>query len=286
MSDMTTEQNEQAICFETFGVSIAVTADPSLLPRLEGLAPVPSRPCDPATAKHRISVRAGDEGRFTLHYDLRDGEVPEERDYSQWLMGDADIDLAIASLDAHLQSIIGLYAPNHTFINAGVVAHRDGAILLLGGSLTGKSTLVAELVNAGCTHYSDDYAVLDEEGLVHPYLRPTLPGSLHPAGSNGGPPEPAAGGALAPLRIGAVVMTTYWPGAEWAPRRLSPGEAVLALVSAAEAGSERPEKTFQAITVALKPEPVALQGNRGEAATVAPLLLAQLERELQSSGAA
>jgi hypothetical protein len=286
MSDVTTQATEQAIAFETFGVSIAVTAAPSLLPRLEGLAPGPSRPCDPATVRHRISVREGDEGRFTVRYELRDGEVPEERDYSQWLMGDADIDLAIASLDAHLQSIIGLYAPNHTFINAGVVAHRNGAILLPGGSLTGKSTLVAELVKAGCTRYSDDYAVLDEEGLVHPYLRPTLPGSLHAAGTNGGPPEPAAGGTLAPLRIGAVVMTTYWPGAEWAPRRLSPGEAVLALVSGAEAGSERPEETFQAITVALKSEPVGLQGNRGEAATVAPLLLAQLERELQSSGAA
>jgi hypothetical protein len=142
---------------------------------------------------------------------------------------------------------------------------------------------VAELVRAGCTRYSDDYAVLDEDGFVHPYLRPTLPVSLHSADTNGGPPEPAAHHALAPLRVGAVVVTTYWPDAEWAPRRLSPGEAVLALVSAAEAGSERPEETFRAITVALKSEPVALQGNRGEAGTVAPLLLAQLEPELSSA---
>ena len=48
-----------------------------------------------------------------------------------------------------------------------MVAHGDRAILLPGGALTGKRTLVAELVRAGCTRYSDDYAVLDAEGLVN-----------------------------------------------------------------------------------------------------------------------
>jgi hypothetical protein len=278
MSFLDPRDNEQAIAFETYGVSIAVTADPSLLPRLEGLAPVPSQACDPATVRHRMSIRETDDGRFNVRYDLRDGEITAERDHSAWLMGDADIDLAIASLDEHIQSAIGLHAPNHTFINAGVVTYRDGVLVLPGGHLTGKHTLVAELVREGCTRYSDDFAVLDEEGLVHPYLRPSLPGSLGLSRTNGHAPDVSAHD-LRPRPIAAVVRTTYWPGADWNPRRLSPGEAVLALVSGAEAGSERPEAIFQTITVALRPEPVALDGNRGEAREVAPLLLEQLERE-------
>ena len=279
MSDLTTPANEQVIAFETFGVSIAVTADPSAVSALHGLAPLPSQSCDPATVRHRMSIRETDEGHFNVRYELRDGEVPAERDHSAWLIGDADLDLAIGSLDAHVQSCIGLYAPDHAFVNAGVVAHGDRAILLPGGALTGKRTLVAELVRAGCTRYSDDYAVLDGEGLVHSYLRPALPGSLQLGQTNGHSPDPAGQPPLKPLTIGAIVLTTYWPGAEWNPRRLSRGEAVLALVSNAEPGSERPEDTFRAITGALKSDPVAFEGKRGEAEALVPLLLAQLERE-------
>jgi hypothetical protein len=281
MSDiLDPRDDEQFIAFEAFGVSIAVRADPSVLPRLEGLAPVPSRPCDPETARHRISIRAHDDGRYSVRYDVRDGEELAPRNHSAWMIGDADLDLAIASLDAHVQSAIGLYAPNHTFIKAGVVAYRDGAVLLPGEVLSGKRTLVAALVKAGCVRYSDDYAVIDDEGLVVPYLRPELPESLHIPVRNGGPPDTPADSALPPLPIAAVVSAPYWPDSGWNPRRLTPGEAALALVSRAEAVSERPEGAFQAITVALGAELVAFEGNRGEADAVAPLLLAQLEREL------
>ena len=279
MTDLTAQGNEQVIAFETFGVSIAVSADPSAASALHGLAPVPSQPCDPATVGHRMRIWGTEDGRFSVRYELRDGEVTGERDYSAWLAGDADLDLAIGSLDAHIQSCIGLHAPNHTFINAGVVAYRDEAILLPGGSLTGKRTLVAELVKLGCTRYSDDYAVLDEEGLVHPYLRPALPKSLELGHMNGRSPE-AATDALKPLSIGAIIQTIYWPGTEWNPSRLSQGEAVLALVSNAEAGSERPDKTFHTIMGSLASEPLALSGKRGEAEAMAAPMLARLDHEL------
>ena len=280
MSILDPRDDEQVIAFETFAVSIAVRADPSVLPRLDGLAPVPSRPCDPETVRHRISIRAHDDGRYDVRYDVRDGEELGPRDHTAGMIGDADLDLAIASLDAHVQSAIGLHAPDHTFINAGVVAYRDGAILLPGEVLSGKRTLVAALVKAGCVRYSDDYAVIDNEGLVVPYLRPKRPGNLHMPVRNGGSPDYPAESALPPLPIAAVVSAPYWPDSGWNPRRLTPGEAVLALVSRAEAVSERPDGAFQAITVALGSEPVAFEGNRGEAHAVAPLLLAQLEREL------
>ena len=61
------------------------------------------------------------------------------------------------------------YAPDRVFVHAGVVAWRGRALVLPGTSFAGKTTLVAELVRAGAIYYSDEYAVLDEQGRVHPY---------------------------------------------------------------------------------------------------------------------
>ena len=77
-----------------------------------------------------------------------------------------------------------------------------------------------------------------------------------------------------------MVLTTYMPGAEWQPRYLTRGEAILALMEHAEPGSERPEETFAGITRALGQDLVALQSDRGEAQAVAPLLLSDVERAL------
>lgn len=61
--------------------------------------------------------------------------------------------------------------PDRVFIHAGVVAWKGRAILLPGRTFAGKSTLVAELIAAGATYYSDEYAVIDTHGLVSPYPR-------------------------------------------------------------------------------------------------------------------
>ena len=57
-------------------------------------------------------------------------------------------------------------------MHAGVVGWKGWALVLPGKSGAGKTTLVAELIRAGATYYSDEYAVLDERGRVHPYARP------------------------------------------------------------------------------------------------------------------
>lgn len=38
----------------------------------------------------------------------------------------------------------------------------------------GKSLLVSELLRRGATYFSDEYALIDAEGWVHPYPRPLL----------------------------------------------------------------------------------------------------------------
>src|SRR5205823_2604068 len=105
------------------------------------------------------------------------------------------------------------------------------AIVIPGRTFTGKSTLVAALVEAGATYYSDEYAVLDERGRVHPFARPI---SLR--GRQGGRgrrvPVEALGGRAGKraIPIGLIVVTHHHAGASFQPEPITPGQAVLALL--------------------------------------------------------
>src|SRR6266700_1389758 len=74
-------------------------------------------------------------------------------------------------LESDLQMFVAEWARRRVFVHAGVVGWRGQAIVIPGMSFSGKSTLVAALVRAGATYYSDEYAVFDARGRVHPYAR-------------------------------------------------------------------------------------------------------------------
>jgi len=266
--------------FEAFGVRIGVsTNDARIGSRLTDVVPPHSRPCNPGEVEQHYSVHTADGMRFTVRYDLRDGVPAQPWDGASYVASDVDRELALGLLDTHVHGCVALNAPEHIFIGAGVVAHHNRAILLPGVALSGKTTLVSALVHAGCVYYSDQYAVLDERGLVHPYAQPlVLTAQPQPETNHRGDIRSAIAGAE-PLPVGAVVATSYRPGAEWRPRRLSRGEAVLALLSHAVPAQHRTEEVMRAINRALEPDPVILASDRDEAEPMATQLLADLERE-------
>src|SRR5262245_63118361 len=103
----------------------------------------------------------------------RDGSVvfaaATDEDVFAWLCQDIDNTVAQRS-------------PQMLFVHAGVIGWRGVAIVIPGRSYTGKSTLVAELVRRGAVYYSDEFAVLDDLGMVHPYRRPlVLRGETRPS---------------------------------------------------------------------------------------------------------
>ena len=75
----------------------------------------------------------------------------------------------VTLLDAQMRLFIAANARDWLFVHAGVVAHGGRALVAPGDSFSGKTTLVRALLAAGATYYSDEYAVLDEAGRVHPY---------------------------------------------------------------------------------------------------------------------
>ena len=172
------------------------------------------------------------------------------------------------AFEASLQLHVAEMAPERVFVHAGVVAYRGRAIVLPGRTFSGKTTLVAELVRAGAEYYSDEYAVLDAAGAVYPYPRPLairrvgIPGAIRC-------PVDALGGRAGsePLPVGLVVACTFKAGAEWRPRRLSPGQAVQALFANTVPARRIPETVLTTLRQVVLTAP-AVVSERGEAASV------------------
>jgi hypothetical protein len=170
-------------------------------------------------------------------------------------------------------------APERVFVHAGVVASRGRGLLLPGTSFAGKSTLVAELVRAGATYYSDEYALIDSRGWVRPYPRPL---ALRMSGSEKQTPtdvETLGGVAgVEPLRVTHVVFTQYVPDTVWNPEQVSAGMAALEMLRHAVPVRRTPQRVMEALARMLDGANV-LQSPRGDAKETARALLAMLQSE-------
>lgn len=152
------------------------------------------------------------------------------------------------------------------YVHAGVVAFGDRLVLLPGRSGSGKSTLVAAALRRGATYWSDEYAVIDPTGLVHPYPRPLVLRSdgRRPAR---GPLEPERLGATVGTgtgRAAAVVVTTYEDGATWRPHRVGGASAALPIIDHTVLARRRPAATTAAAAHLARTATV-VRGPRGDA---------------------
>jgi len=78
---------------------------------------------------------------------------------------------ATEAVESWAQLTVATLAKGLIFVHAGVVGWQNRAIVIPGRSLSGKTTLVLALVEAGTDYYSDEYALFDSEGRVHAYWR-------------------------------------------------------------------------------------------------------------------
>jgi hypothetical protein len=169
------------------------------------------------------------------------------------------------ALTAHAELVIAERAPDHLFVHAGVVGWQGAAIVMPGASFAGKTTLVQAWLDAGATYYSDEFAVLDRAGRVHPFARPLAirDGSPHPPRRVPAETLGARTGTM-PLPIGLVLVTSYRAGARWRPRRLTAAPALLALMRHTVAARGNPAHSMPILKHAVSGSP-ALTGKRGEA---------------------
>lgn len=189
-----------------------------------------------------------------------------------------DQDLVLKVFESDIEIYVGILARRRIFVHAGVVEWKGQAIVIPGRSMSGKSTLTAELVRAGATYYSDEYAVLDEHGRVHPY--PRLLGLRSPgADEQTKVRAEELGGRVGskPLPVGMVVVSQYHEGARWRPRKLSPGQGALEVLANTVPARTRPEESLTSIQQAVTKASI-FKGRRGDAKETAHLILESLSR--------
>ncbi|HJQ44328.1 MAG TPA: hypothetical protein VJ831_14665 [Jatrophihabitantaceae bacterium] len=204
-------------------------------------------------------------GHASCEQDWLTVELPEQLS----IFGALD-DETCRAVSSRLELLVCTHVPDRIAVHAGVVAVRDRAIVLPGSSMAGKSTLVAALLELGATYFSDEFALLDDQGLVWPYPRPlTLRGADGRARSL---PSDAADVGGPPVPLGLVADLHFSPEG-WLVDEVSAAHGVLALLKNAPAAQRDPERAMACATAAVAHEPLVLEGARDDAAATAQRLL-------------
>ena len=188
----------------------------------------------------------------------------------------AELPPVLDQLACDLMVHVANHAPDRVFVHAGVAGWQDRAVVLPGTTFAGKTTLVAELVRAGATYYSDEYAVLDELGRVHPYAR-----SLQMREGGGveqrcvAVEELSGRAGIGPLEVSHVVITEYVAGGRWKPEPVSAGMAVLEMMRHAIPVQRTPARVMATLAKMMETA-TAVRSERGEASETARRLIAAM----------
>jgi hypothetical protein len=191
---------------------------------------------------------------------------------------------AIDAIQSAVYADLALADSGYTFMHAGVCGWKGHALLIPGASRSGKSQLVAAMLRAGATYYSDDIAAIDADGRVHPVARDI--GIRDASDISRSVPAKRFGAPIgtAPLPIALVVCTKYAPDAVWQPRQGSGGQAVLALLEHTPRARIAPAETLRTLACAVK-DARMFHGPRGDADLIARELLHALEATHETTGA-
>lgn len=251
--------------FEGYGARIGVRFTDRDLGAQLALRPSPGTHLAPPGRVDRMLSVFRDEGRYWIYGDDEMKCQPELR---------ADL---LDAFDTHLRAAFAEFARHTLFVHGGVVGWKGKAVIFPGKSQAGKSTLVAALVKAGAEYFSDEYAVLDETGHVHPFAKPLslreAPGSRQrelPVEALGGIP------ADRPLPVGLVVLAQYRDNARWNSHSLTPGEGALEILAHTIAARRWPAFALSVLG-AVASQAKIIQSDRGEASDTVPSLMAIMD---------
>lgn len=244
---------------EAWGTRVRIEADePGWLEEARGLFLPGWRPADSAEGASLLQVRRTDGGRVRLSWeDELDATVASDED-------------RLRTLENWLHLAVAARSPEALFLHAGAVVHEGRGIVLPATSWSGKSTLVHALVQAGATYYSDEFAVLDDDGRLHPY-----PVALSRRDAGPAPAESLGWRpGLPPVPVGLVVLSRYQPdGPEDAFEVAPPGEAAMEILTHAVSARAFPERALRTLSRVVATA-TCLRGPRGEAEATARRLLA------------
>lgn len=227
----TTENKKQTpynqITIEAYGVRIGIKSRLGELlveigERLKHLLPNGFKKVKDDTAEHFFEIRQNKKGIYFLY---KNGEKVSS--------GTKDLEIFLNYLDSNLRLTIAEFAQKRVFVHAGVVGWKGKAIIIPAHSFQGKTTLVAELTKLGAKYYSDEYAVLDENGYVHPFPKTLSMRGVIDEYKQVEYSVESLGGVkgVEPLPVGMVLITEFKSGSSWRPRFLSEASGMMEMLS-------------------------------------------------------
>jgi hypothetical protein len=260
------------IAFTCHGVKVGVrTNNRKALKRIRDVLPIGWKQMESPIVNHLYSLFIGIDApppNFHRHHQLY---IHKSR-----LIRTLNEDDVFDVLESRVRLTVAEFTKRRVFVHAGVVSWNNKAIVIPGTSNSGKTTLVTELVKHGARYYSDEYAVLDKKGILHPYAKPL---SIRENG-NARQTEYAVekfGGVTGkkPLPIALVVVTDYKEGARWRPSMLSPGKGALEMLLHTVSARRQPEFALSTLNQVTS-SALVLKGKRGEAKQTAEAILGML----------
>ena len=260
------------VSFEAFGARVRIEAAESIAPSLSFRLPPRARTIEAHDfdTVYTIHTTYDASGEASLAFRVaRNGE-----DVASF----ADLDDVRFEVESDLDFHVAVAARDYLFVHAGVVEVGGQAVVVPGRTLSGKSSLVRALVVAGADYYSDEYAVVDRDGLVHPYRKPLserVPGQNRPRlyTPDDLDVDPEAG----PLSIGLTVITRYAAGAQWTPKSVSRADAMMALFDNTVVARTRPEFALELLAKAVNGSG-GLRSERADATETAMAIMNELRR--------
>ncbi len=179
-------------------------------------------------------------------------------------------------LNSILRIEVAEYAESKVFLHAGVVGWKGNAIVIPASSFQGKTTLTAELVRNGAEYYSDEYAILDEWGYVHPFPR-KLSMRFGTTREEEVTVEELGGKTGSdPIPVGMVLLTGFEKGAIWEPAVLSPGNGIIEIIPHTIPIRQNAEFSLKVLDLVAR-RAIMIKSARGDAKKFAKILLAFFE---------
>lgn len=260
------------ISFSAYGVKIRITADdPLLLSKIRKNVPL----LIPSCVKFQKHTTAD------FHFYLRSPNGLYEFYNNDELVVSGGIDEKsfLNFFLSCLRLTVAEFADSRVFIHAGVVSWKGMAIVLPANSFCGKTTLVSELIKNGAIYYSDEYAVLDENGFIHPYPKMLSVRGIVDEHLQKEIPVEEFGGVIGTKEIpaGLVLFTKFEKNAIWNPEELTTSQGVMEILAHTIPIRHNPKFSLEVLNKTLS-RAVILKSNRREVEITAKYVLHLIEK--------
>ncbi len=264
---------DNQISFESFGVRIGIRSNQKNIiaeieRRIQNFLPNGIERIPYKNIEHFFWIKKYGKGEYVLYLNRKNIASSLNREgFFNFLI--SQIRLTVAE-----------YAKNLVFVHAGAVGWKDKAIIIPASSYQGKTTLVTELTKLGATYYSDEYAVLDDNGFVHPFTKTLSIRGIEDKYKQTEFPVETFGGIKGekPLPVGMVLLTEFDSDAKWEPKLLTVGLGVMNMLSHTIPIRYNPEFTLKVLNNTLN-RAIIVKTKRGEAKHFAIKLLSFFENK-------